>query len=65
MKNIRIFIRKFSFFGSEIFNTYEQACFRNDEITQEILQSRSAGFPGTTEEEQMEAKMTRPTVRHG
>ena len=30
MKNIRIFIRKLSFFGGEIFNIFEQACFRNE-----------------------------------
>ena len=29
MKNIRIFIWKFSFFGGKIFNIFEQACFRN------------------------------------
>ena len=29
MKNIRIFIWKFSFFVSKIFNVFEQACFRN------------------------------------
>ena len=30
MKNIRIFIWKLSFFGGEIFNISEKACFRND-----------------------------------
>ena len=29
MKNIRIFIRKLSVFGGEIFNIFEQACLRN------------------------------------
>ena len=30
MKNIRVFIRKFSVFGGEIFYIFEEACFRND-----------------------------------
>ena len=29
MKHIRIFIRKLSAFGDEVFNIFEQACFRN------------------------------------
>ena len=32
MKNIRIFIWKLLVFGGEIFNIFEQACFRNDII---------------------------------
>ena len=30
MKNIRIFIRKLSAFGGEIFNIFELACFHNE-----------------------------------
>ena len=29
MKNIRIFIQKFSVFGGKSFNIFEKACFRN------------------------------------
>ena len=30
MKNIRIFIRNFRFFGGKTVSIFEQACFRND-----------------------------------
>ena len=32
MKKIRIFMRTFSVFGGEVFNIFEQACFRNVSI---------------------------------
>ena len=30
MKNIKVFIRKFSVFGGKIFYMFEKACFRNE-----------------------------------
>ena len=39
MRNIRIFIRKFSFFGDKIFSMFELACFRND-IRREVWKLR-------------------------
>ena len=38
MKNIRIFyLKNFHFFGGEIFNIFEQACFRNGLSINQVL----------------------------
>ena len=37
MKNIKIFIRKFPFLGGKIFSIFEQACFRNVNVTCQTL----------------------------